>query len=303
MIDISLEKNQELYFDYAKGLELLSSIKDEDFDYPEEKVKFHIYTEVKNDKELECIKSFFATQNLDHTELIIWSDYSIEDNELIQPYKHLLTLKVYDARQEAVGTPLENEHAMLDASDSKYYLKSDLFRILILHKYGGVWVDMDIVFTRDFKAILDQEYMYQWGSDTDFATLGACATVLAMKKQSEFSYKMVEVVKTMPARGDTTVWGKDTFAKLWREWPNFTIFPSTFFNTEWLMNKTDPDFRSVVGHGFDRVETDRDFLFLDAFAWHWHNSSNKDREIQVGSKFDLLRKRTDTLLAEKGILQ
>ena len=92
MIDISLEKNQELYFDYAKGLELLSSIKDEDFDYPEEKVKFHIYTEVKNDKELECIKSFFATQNLDHTELIIWSDYSIEDNELIQPYKHLLTL-------------------------------------------------------------------------------------------------------------------------------------------------------------------------------------------------------------------
>ena len=69
-----------------------------------------------------------------------------------------------------------------------------------------------------------------------------------------------------------------------------------------LMNQTDPEFRSIVGHGFDKIESDRDFLFLDAFAWHWHNSSNKDRDIQEGSKFDLLRKRTDKLLKERGIL-
>ena len=54
-------------------------------------------------------KVFLATQNLDHTNLIIWSDYSIEDNELIQPYKDYLTLKVYK-REEAVGTPMEHEH-------------------------------------------------------------------------------------------------------------------------------------------------------------------------------------------------
>ena len=144
--------------------------------------------------------------------------------------------------------------------------------------------------------------MYQWGSETDYGVQGACATVLALKKQSEFSYRLIEALKTMPAVGDTTIWGKDTFAKLWREWPNFTIFPSTIFNTEWLMNQTDPEFRSIVGHGFDKIESDRDFLFLDAFAWHWHNSSNKDRDIQEGSKFDLLRKRTDKLLKERGIL-
>jgi mannosyltransferase OCH1-like enzyme len=173
---------------------------------------------------------------------------------------------------------------------------------MILHKYGGVWADMDIVFLRDFKPILDQEYMYQWGGDTDFAYHGACATVLAMKKESEFSHRMLDVVKTMPALGDTTIWGKDTFAKLWREWPNFTIFPSTFFNTQWLISKTDPEFRSLLGHGFSKIQTDKDFLFLDAFAWHWHNTSNKDREIEEGSKFDWLRKRTDSLLKEKGVL-
>lgn len=302
MINLSYKENPELYVDYAKGLEFFSNINDEDYDYPEEAVPFHIYTEIKTDKELECVKSFLATQNLEKTKLILWSDYDISDNELLKPYMDYVELKLYDARAEAIGTPLEHEHAKLDASDSKYYLKSDLFRILILHKYGGVWADMDIVFLRDFKAILDQEYMYQWGSETDYGVQGACATVLALKKQSEFSYRLIEALKTMPAVGDTTIWGKDTFAKLWREWPNFTIFPSTIFNTEWLMNQTDPEFRSIVGHGFDKIESDRDFLFLDAFAWHWHNSSNKDRDIQEGSKFDLLRKRTDKLLKERGIL-
>ena len=65
MIDITLEKNPELYVDYLKGLEFLSKIKNEDYEYPEEKVNFHIYTEVNNDKQLECIKSFIATQNLE----------------------------------------------------------------------------------------------------------------------------------------------------------------------------------------------------------------------------------------------
>ena len=194
MINLTYEDNASLYFDYRLGLELLRNVRDEDYNYPDEIVNFHIYTEVKNNKELECVKSFLATQNLEKTRLVIWSDYEIYDNPLLQPYKHLITFKVYNAREEAVGTPMEHEHTMLDASDSKYYLKSDLFRLMILHKYGGVWADMDIVFLRDFKPILDQEYMYQWGGDTDFAHLGACATVLAMHKQSEFSYKMLDVV-------------------------------------------------------------------------------------------------------------
>tara|TARA_A100001515_G_scaffold136072_2_gene127477 strand:+ start:933 stop:1847 length:915 start_codon:yes stop_codon:yes gene_type:complete len=304
MINLTYEDNASLYFDYRLGLELLRNVRDEDYNYPDEIVNFHIYTEVKNNKELECVKSFLATQNLEKTRLVIWSDYEIYDNPLLQPYKHLITFKVYNAREEAVGTPMEHEHTMLDASDSKYYLKSDLFRLMILHKYGGVWADMDIVFLRDFKPILDQEYMYQWGGDTDFAHLGACATVLAMHKQSEFSYKMLDVVKTMPALGDTTVWGKDTFAKLWREWPHFTIFPSTFFNTEWLISKVDRILSEDVENDwfYNKKNTAKDHLFLEAFTWHWHNSSKKTFPIEEGSKFDLLRKRTDALLYKKGIL-
>ena len=80
MINISYEQNPDLYFDYRLGLNLLRSLKEDDYSYPAEVVNFHVYTEVKTEKELECVKSFLATQNLNHTNLIIWSDYSIEDN-------------------------------------------------------------------------------------------------------------------------------------------------------------------------------------------------------------------------------
>jgi hypothetical protein len=164
MIDISLEKNQELYFDYTKGLRFLSSIKNEDFDYPKEKTNFHVYTEVKTDKELECIKSFLATQNLEKTKLILWSDCDIQDNKLIQPYKDLVELRVYNAEEEAKGTPLENHSVWIlnDISDTKHYMKSGILRFLVTYKYGGIWADMDMIFLRDFKPIVDQEWAYMW---------------------------------------------------------------------------------------------------------------------------------------------
>lgn len=303
MIDISYEKNPELYFDYQKGLKFLSSLGEDEYQYPEEVTNFHIYSEIRTDKELECIKSYFATQNLKKTRLILWSDYDISDNPLIKKYKNRIELRIYDPIEEAKDTPLENEYDKLKAADNKHYLQSDLLRILVLYKYGGVWVDMDIIFLRDFKPILDQEYMYQWGSETDYADHGACATVLSMKKQSKFSRKMIDVLKTMPiSTGGTTVWGKDLFSKLYRIYPNFTIFPSTFFNTEWLISKTDLNYvRELEDNWFlNRSNIAKDGLFLEAFTWHWHNSSNKHCVVEEGSKFDLLRKRTDYMLKERG---
>jgi len=310
MIDISLAKYPNLYRDYANGLKFLSLIKEEDYSYPDDdslysgKVNFHVYSEIKTDKELESVKSFLATQNLDHTRLILWSDYEIYDNRLLQPYKHLITFKVYNAREEAKGTLLEDHPIWInsDISDTKHYMKSGILRFLVTHKYGGVWADMDMVFLRDFKPILDQEWAYMWGGETDFKNFGPCAAMMNFKKQSQHSKICLEEICTTPIHKDSTILDHMLLAKVYSRQP-FSVFPSTFFNTEWLISKTDPDFRSLVGHGFNKVETERDILFLDAFAWHWHNSSNKDREIQVGSKFDLLRKRTEQLLKEKGITE
>ena len=304
MINLSLETHPELYVDYRKGIELLKTIKDEDYSYPDEVTNFHVYTEFKNSKELMVLKSYLATQDLEKTKLIIWSDYDISDHPAIQPYKGLgcLDFRIYDPYEEAKGTPVEGV-GQLAANDTKYYLKSDFLRILAGYKYGGVWIDMDIVFLRDFKPILDQEYMYQWGGDTDFAAQGACATVLSLFKESEFATELLSELLRMPIIPDSTIWGKDMFAQLWRRYPKFTIFPSTFFNTEWLISKVSPEERDSAKLGwFDGKLQKQDHLFLDAFAWHWHNSTNKDKSIVDGSKFDLLEKLTDKKLRQRNLI-
>ena len=298
MIDISFEKNPELYKDYEECLKFLKEIKDENYEYPSEKVKFHIYSEIKNEKELLCVQSYLATQNLQKTELIIWSDYNIEDNELIQPYKDFITLKVYDPVVEAEDTLLENNPKLL-LRDAKYYLQSDLARILLLHKYGGVWVDMDVVFLRDFKPILDQEYMYMWGSETDFERNGACATVLAMHKNSDFSHEMVRQLLITDPVYNSERWGKTMFAPLYKRY-KYNVFPSSFFNIEWCINSK---YKGKADHiekqWFYEKLDNQDHLFLDSFSWHWHNSSKKGIPIVEGSKFDLLQKITIKKLEQR----
>ena len=71
-----------------------------------------------------------------------------------------------------------------------------------------------------------------------------------------------------------------------------------------MSSKVDPDFTRELQDNWFYNKTDiaKDGLFLDAFSWHWHHSSNKDKPIEVGSKFDLLQKRNDLLLKERSIV-
>lgn len=245
--------------------------------------------------------SFFATQNLDKTNVIVWSDYDITNEPRIQRFKHLVDFRVWDVKSEAIGTPIENEIRMFKAADEKHYLQSDLLRLLALYKYGGVWIDMDIILLRDFKPILEQEYMYMWGSETDFANQGACASVLSLKKESEFGLRLLEESKKMPIIPNSTCWGKDMFAQLYKNY-EYTVLPSSFFNIEWCINKHTPGLADYIEEGWFKSRTDnKKYMFLESFAWHWHNSSKKNLAIESGSKFDLLRAVTEERLKQRGL--
>jgi len=287
MIDINIENNPNLYFDYREGLELLRGIKDDDYEYPEEVTNFHVYSEIRNPKELECIKSYFATQNLEKTKLILWSDYDVSNQDNLKDFKDKIDFRIYDPIKESKGTLLEGKVERLLAKDEKYYLQSDLLRLLALHKYGGIWIDMDVLLLRDFKPILDQEYLYQWGGDINFGRDGCCATVISLKKESELSTMLLQEILNMPILGSTTIWGKDLFAKVYSRM-KYNIFPSTFFNTEWLMSKVDYKLSYDILEYWFENECPDELLFTEAFAWHWHNSSNKNKPVVKNSKFDKL---------------
>ena len=287
MINVSIEKYPDLYRDYRLGIKYLKSIDYNQFKYPATITNFHVYSEIKTDKELECIKSFFRTQNLEHTKLILWSDYDVSNQENLKDFKDKIDFRIYNPIEESKGTVIEGHVERLLAKDNRYYLQSDLLRLLALHKYGGIWIDMDIILLRDFKPILDQEFLYQWGGDIDFDRSGCCATVISLVKNSELSKDLLSEVINMPIMGSTTIWGKDLFARVYQK-RKFNIFPSSFFNIEWLISKVDRKLsEDILNLWFDKPCPD-DLLFLDCFAWHWHNSTNKNKQVNKDSKFDKL---------------
>jgi len=177
-------------------------------------------------------------------------------------------------------------------------MKSGLLRFLALYKYGGIWYDMDMVLLRDLKPILDQEFTYMWGSETDFAGFGPCAAFMGIQKSSTHAALCMEELIRAPIQPNTVSRDHQMLAKVYRRRP-FTVFPSAFFNTEWQINKKHPGLGTKIEGGWFRRTEYSEHLFLDAFAWHWHNSSHKGQNVEAGSKFWLLESLIDQVLKDK----
>lgn len=295
MIDISYETHPELYTDYEKALEFLRDVKEEHYNYPQHIVNFHLYTEVLNEKELLAVKSYFATQNLIQTKLILWSDWDIRDNKLLAPFKDLIDFRVYDPIKLAVGTILEGKTKQLLAKDSLHYMMSGMLRFLALYKMGGVWFDMDMVLLRDLVPIFDQEFAYMWGSETDFVRHGPCAAFLNIHKESEHALICLEEMAKAPIIPNTVCRDHQLLAKVYSRRP-FTVFPSAFFNTEWQINIKYPGKGTKIENGWFNTNDYSDELFLESFSWHWHNSSHKNDTIEPGCKFYALNQYIDVCL-------
>jgi len=313
MLPINLENSPELYTDYKIGLKYLKNLKDEDYEYPEEITYFHVYTEVKDSKELLAIKSYLATQNLEKTRLIVWSDYDISYNEDIQPYTDLVEFRVYDPLEESKGTPLEGETFHLNwghDEDPFHWMRSGVFRFLVLYKYGGIYMDVDMVLLRDFKPILGQDFAYQWGVSTDFGKkdrgedcFGPCAAMVGATKGGLFIETCMEqLIKTSP-KYNTTCYDEEMLAHVYNTLGGFTVFPSSFFNTEWQTSNAE-DKKVIAGveaTWFRAPLQNLDHLFLDAFSWHWHHGRYKEEGVVAGSKMSLLNDITDKKLYYKSI--
>lgn len=299
MINISYETHPELYTDYIKALEFLKDIKEEHYDVPEHTVNFHLYTEIKNEKELLSVKSFFATQNLEYTTLILWSDWDIRDNKLLAPFKEYIDFRIYNPLELAKGTVLEGNTEQLMATDQLHYMMSGMLRFLAPYKMGGIWYDMDMVLLRNLVPVLDQEFAYMWGSETDFTGYGPCAAFMNIHEGSEHASLCLEEIARMPIIPNTVCRDHQLLAKIYQRRP-FTVFPSAFFNTEWQINVKYLGKGTKIEQGWFNKTEYSDTLFLEAFSWHWHNSSHKRDLIEPGCKFYNLNKHIDNMLSLKG---
>ena len=281
------ETHRPLYYDLDECLKCCKNIPETEY---KESTYFHMYWNVGlpfERKQLLPIKSYLTTQNLYNTKLIIWSNVDLSDNELIKKYSENIEFRIYDPIKESIGTELENRKDLLTVNDSRNWAGGDLFRILVLHNYGGLYVDFDVVFLRDFAPLLSQEFMYKWGLEKDMIN----GAIMRGFKHSQLMKDLIHEIAIGGSFPNSTIWSTNLYQKVRNYNKNWTIFPSGFFNSEWQDMKFNTPGNGEVFLPFTKNDFD---MYDGAFSWHWHNKWTSD--IEEGSKWQVLESSIDKKL-------
>ncbi|KAJ7750991.1 glycosyltransferase family 32 protein [Mycena maculata] len=207
---------------------------------PDARTQFHTYW--RNDlarfgpRQEWMLKSFFATQHLPTTRLVLWSNGDLLPNDILTKYLHRypesFALRVVDVPALARGTALDGS-GLLVSKDAKAWVDGDLVRLLLLWNYGGVWVDMDSLLTRDLDPLLEHEFVTQWDCyDKLYQPLNGA--LMRFKQRSPYLCEAFHIMATSaPPRAGSTDWGSLLYLKLWRALaaasiPPFKVLPFCF---------------------------------------------------------------------------
>jgi hypothetical protein len=285
MFDIYENLTKDLYTDIDKAVQFCKLIPNCKY---QDRTIFHCYWRVPKAftiKHLLPIKSYFVTQDLSNTELWLWSNIDLTKNEILKPFLNRINFKVYDPINEAMSTILEGRNNVLHASDELCYLDGDLFRLLVLNNYGGVYFDLDVVLLRDFSPFLYKEFAYQWGTTQDVN-----GAIMRLFKESDLSKFLLEMLSNKNPNKKSTCWGSFLLTKAYYS-NMIKVLPAAFFNTEWQYTdeqlNRDEELKNFVFYPFKKTKYSNEF-YDGVFSWHWHNQW--DVPVEEGSKFDLLNK-------------
>ena len=290
-----LDNNLDLYSPkkeyYLKSLEYCEVLPPSNKD----KIIFHLFWRVPREfgrKHRAVLISIIVNhlENLDILEINLWSNVDLSTSSFVQDIKEFINFKKWDIDVEKKGTILENcKHINSTIiKDDLCYLESDLFRLIILNKYGGFYIDMDVLLLRNISPINHLEFVYQWGS-SGFSqgepSIFANNAIMRFNKNSDISNEYLEILMNNPpsqASKNTTYWGRDLLEKLKKN--SILILPGAWFDPEFGLDGSKN--KPFKNESFD--------LYKGSFAWHWHNQW--DSEIEVGSKFEVLESINETLL-------
>jgi hypothetical protein len=135
-----------------------------------EETTFHTYWRADllpfDERQELLLKSILVTQDQKKTKVIMWTNdlFTLSSSSRLKHFLRnnpRLSLKQVNLTELSLTTPLESMD-LLSWKDPKGYLDSDLGRLLMLYKYGGVWIDMDSLMTRDIRPLLETEWITQW---------------------------------------------------------------------------------------------------------------------------------------------
>jgi hypothetical protein len=118
------------------------------------------------------LTSFLATQPLTHSKLILWTNglTTVANNEYVKPFVEkwgeYIEVRQVEMAALTVGTDLNGiiggNGKTGGVWDEKGWVDGDAVRLLVLWHHGGVWLDMDMILTRDLHPLVEQEFVTQW---------------------------------------------------------------------------------------------------------------------------------------------
>ena len=240
-ISFQQELNAAVYLDYNTCMDFARAIRnDHRYCSPNEIIPFHVYWHGPIHYQLlQVARSFLATQDLAQSEMWVWSiePEPVSDprwTSLVQVAGDKLQWKKYDLVAELPGTPLEGKINHVKRTDDKSWVDSDLFRVIMLHNYGGVYVDADVVLLRDFAPIIGGEWLYQWGSSCNFSN----GAVASLHKGSMLSKRLLTKIGEIEPRPGGFDWGRNMYVKVWDTEDRFDRAPCCLFDVHWMYDTT-----------------------------------------------------------------
>ncbi|KAG2032506.1 glycosyltransferase family 32 protein [Suillus americanus] len=288
---------------------------------PDERTQYHTYWRVDlapfSERQEWMLKSFFATQDHAASRLVMWSNGDLSTNSILASYAHMypnsFEMRVVDIPKLASGTALDGS-PLLKTNDKKAWTDGDLVRLLVIWNYGGVWIDMDSLLTRDLSPLLEHEFVTQWDCyDKIYRPLNGA--LMHFHKHSPYLCEAFNIMATSAApRADSTDWGALLYLKLWRRLlsahiPPFKVLPFCFSDARScrLDNRLPDPFDEDDGHEArwwratkDGLQEggDLDDALRNVFAVHLHNQW--DKTFPKGGWVErLLLKRYEEKLAER----
>jgi WD repeat and SOF domain-containing protein 1 len=152
---------------------------------------------------------------------------------------------------------------------------SDAVRFVVLHKFGGMYIDADILLLRDLQPFYIHEFAYRWSTRDEFNT-----AVLRLHPQSMISSKLIDL-----AQGNRNP--RKFFPTSIRSYLHPIILnrlPCVFFDPLWIVadgadqqatriwKLTDDakDTFETVFHKESELSRRGRTALNGAFAFHWH---------------------------------
>jgi len=129
------------------------------------------------ERHMATLQSFLATQPLSHSKLILWTNGMdvISNSTFVKPivekWGDNIEVRQVDMTALTKSTELAGLLSNADGGglyDKRAWVDGDAVRLLVLWHYGGVWMDMDQILTRDLHPLVEHEFVTQWDCYGEF---------------------------------------------------------------------------------------------------------------------------------------